>query len=326
MVKIKLDELREIGNKILTKHGMNTNEANIIVDTMIDDELRGRSSHGFAHMSRIIDVFEKSEKGTIAIIKENDYSALVDGGNSLGPIVAHFSMKIAIKKAKSNGISIVGTTNPDPFLTAGYYAKMATDENFIGIIAANSKARIMPWGGIDPIFGVNPIAIGIPTKERPIILDMALSRITISDIKAAIREGKEIPSDLAIDVNGKSTTNPNNALDGALFPIDTYKGYGLALAIELLAGPLVRGKAGKTIEGSRGYLFIVVDPTIFVDIDDFKDSSTQLIEEIKNSRKSDGVEEILIPGERSEKHREKALMDGVVEISDNVLKELQKLM
>ena len=325
MVKIKLDELKEIGTKILIKHGMNSNETNIIVDTMIDDELRGRSSHGFAHLSRIVDVYKKSKKETITIIKENDCSALVDGGNSLGPIVANFSMKVAIDKVKSNGISIVGTINPDPFLTAGYYAKMATDENFIGIIAANSKARIMPWGGIDPIFGVNPIAIGIPTKERPIILDMALSRITISDIKAANREGKEIPSDLAVDANGKSTTNPNDALDGALFPIDTYKGYGLALAIELLAGPLVRGKAGKTIEGSRGYLFILVDPNIFTDVEDFKDSASRLIEEIKNSRKAEYVKDIFIPGEQSEKHRENALKRGFVEISDSVFNEIQKL-
>ncbi len=317
-------ELREMVNKGLRKQGLVEEDAKIVTDAIIDAEMRGRKTHGLAHLPRIVGVLRTAKREHIRIVRENEYSALIDGGDNLGPIVAKYAMDLAIAKAKQQGFGIVGTYNPDPFLLAGYYARMALRERMIGIIICNSRARITPWGGIDPVLGVNPISIAIPSKTRPIALDMSLSRITVSDIREAKRTKEQIPADCAIDKDGHPTTDPDKALEGALLPIDTYKGYGLALAIEILAGPLVGGKAGKTVKGCRGYLFVVMNPKIFVSIESFEANVSQLIEEIKSVRKKPSVSEILIPGEGSDRLMEKAKVEGV-EVDDSLLKVIEAL-
>jgi LDH2 family malate/lactate/ureidoglycolate dehydrogenase len=325
MQKLSEAEIRKLALRVLLNHGLESSDATIIADTIVDAELSGRSSHGLAHLPRLVEAIKKSERRSPSIVKENNYSALVDGGDNLGPIVAHFAMELAIRKASLSGIAIIGVNNREPFLHAGFYPLMAARQNMISIVLANSLSRIPPFNGIDPVFGVNPMAIGFPGDPDPIIIDFSLSRVTVSDIRAASREGKQLLRGVAIDSDGNETMDPKKALDGALLAIDEHKGNALALAVEILAGPLVNAKAGKLIKRPRGYLFIVINPEIFVILSQFKLDIATLIKEIKSSRRKAGVEELFFPGERSARNRQAGQEHGIY-VSDKTLEIAQQLL
>jgi len=321
---MQLYEIERICNDILTKNGLNSEESGRVTNEILEAELRGKSAHGLAHLPRIVAFLKENKRGKIIIEKESDCFALVNGNGNLGSIVASFAMKLAITKAKQHGISFVGGRTQDMFILAGNPARIALEEKMIAIVMCNSKARIAPWGGIDPVVGVNPICMAIPAKQ-PIVLDMATSRITVSDINFAKRLGKQIPTECALDKDGNETQSPEEALLGTILPFDTYKGFGLAFMIELLAGPLVGAKGGKTVTGSRGFLFIVINPKLIVDLKDFERKVSDIVLEVKRSKKKTGITDLHFPGEKSEQRKEVARLSGI-EIEDAILEDVKKLL
>ena len=209
--------------------------------------------------------------------------------------------------------------NMQSYLMPGYYAKMASDKNMIGIVIDNSKSRVAPFGGIEPKLGANPIGLAIPTNNTAFVLDMATSTRAMGEVRLAKRLGKLLPDNMALDKEGNLTEDPNKV--NALTPFGGYKGYGLCLAIEIIAGSFVRAKMGSKLKGSldRGFLFLVINPEIFVDIKTFKDEVSELIKEIKSSKKASDFDEILIPGERALNLMKENLMKGYLEIDDKIV-------
>jgi LDH2 family malate/lactate/ureidoglycolate dehydrogenase len=133
---------------------------------------------------------------------------------------------------------------------------------------------------------------------------------------------------MAIDSEGNPTTDPVAAMDGALLPFDrSYKGAGLAMMIEMLAGPLVNSAwiDNKTFTEEWGSLFIAIDPDLLVDVETFKANASDLINKVKQSRKANGIEEIRLPGEKSKALREEVNKTGLVEVEEAILKELKYL-
>jgi len=314
---MKKEEIEKIASQLLVRHGLKTEEAAMVVSEILDAEMRGRHAHGIELLPTMIERM-KERTGEIRVIQENDFSALIDGGDNLGPIVAGLCSDLAISKARSFGVSVVGAVNKFVFVTGGYHARRIAERNLIGIIFSAAEARVAPWGGIDRIFGTNPVAIGIPSKQRPIVLDMALSRKAAAEIRLAKKLGEKIDQNWAVDHDGNPTDDPDEALKGALLPIDTYKGYGLTLAVEILGGLFVGGKAGNAVKGRRGMLFITLKPDMFVDLEKFKENVSLLISEVKASRRARGVDEILIPGEKSDREFQRAKSKGI-EVPDKLL-------
>jgi LDH2 family malate/lactate/ureidoglycolate dehydrogenase len=262
----------------------------------------------------------------LKVEKEKENYLLIDGNGGLGQLVAKEVIELTIKKAKNSGTCLAGIFNMHSYLMPGYYAKMFAEADMIGIVMNNSKSRVAPFGGIEPKLGTNPLAIAFPTNDIPFVLDMATSKRAMGEVRLAKFFGKSLEKGLCIDENGNETRDPNKV--NALEPLGGYKGYGLALAIEVLAGALVRGKMGKVImKGTdKGYLFLVIDPEIFVDIKTFKREVSDLIRDIKNSKKKEGIKEILFPGERAQRNYQMALEEGVIEVSERVVNDIEKLL
>ena len=157
---------------------------------------------------------------------------------------------------------------------------------------------------------------------------MATSAMTFYGLVLAKARGESIPENMAIDSEGNPTTDPGAAMDGALLPFDrSYKSAGLAMMIEMLAGPLVNSAwiDNKTFTEEWGSLFMAIDPELLVDISDFKTNASDLIRKIKESRKESGLNEIRLPGEKARISREKARKTGFVDTEESTLKELNYL-
>jgi L-2-hydroxycarboxylate dehydrogenase (NAD+) len=241
-------------------------------------------------------------------------------------------MRLAIEKAKKQGVGAVGVHNTNHFGIAGYYAELAIREWLIGIVTTTTDALVHPWGGVEPLIGTNALAIGIPSNP-PVLLDMAMSVAARGKLVEAVKEGKSIPESWAVDSEGRPTSDPKKGLEGALSPFGGVKGYGLALVLEVLAGPLVGAAAGKEVVGTlepvkgfstKGDFMIAIDPSAFGPADEFNARVQKFVIQLKSSRKAPGVKEILVPGEPEFRTREKRLREGIP-IADGVLAELEQL-
>ena len=233
---------------------------------------------------------------------------------------------MTIEKAKKSGFAIVGLRNT--FSSNGsqaYYVERMAQHDLIGIMCSRNPASMSSFGGVEPVFGTNPLGCAFPTNENPLVFDMATSAMTFYSLVLAKARGEQIPENMAWDKNGNPTVDPTVAMGGSLLSFDRgHKGSSLAMMVEVLAGTLTNSGwvDNKTYTEEWGSLFIAIDPNLLIDIKDFKDNVSDLITKVKASQKKEGVSEIRLPGERALKNRQETEESGVVEIEDAVAAEL----
>lgn len=337
-MKIKIDKARELAVKALEKLGFEQSEAELIADNFMAGELTGKKSHG---LNRITYYQLKVNQGRIdttpktpEIIKETPVSLVVDGKNKTGLYVVNWALERGIKKTKESGIAVVSCTNTAPMSgLIGQYAQKAAQNDLIYIGFNNSPTRtsgIVLHGSLKRLTGTNPLTIGVPTHDLPIILDMASSKITVGDVILAWKRKTKLKKGTIIDKKGRLATDPKKAMDesrlGGILPIFGHKGSGLALIVEVLGGGLTASMMGNKVKGGWGSLAILIDPNILRPIDEFKDDVKVFLDELKSSPKAPGFKEIFYPGEQSQKKRVKHLESGEIEVEDRVYKEIQKIL
>lgn len=272
---------------------------------------------------------KNKEAGEIKVQKETKLSALLDGAGNQGMVVMTQAVDMAMKKAKEHGFGIAGTFNTCTSTGAiGYYADKIARQGLLGFVFAGSPETVAMHGSYQPIFGTNPLAIGVPTSGDPVVLDMATAAMAWFGLVQAKTAGQKIPGDVAYDGEGMLTTDPAKAMEGAIRPFDrSYKGGGLALIVEVVTGPLVAASfagVGNTA-GSWGNLVYVIDPELLVDRDEFARNASRLVEQVKATKKQKDVEEIYVPGERGNKQTKSVMKAGEVEIEENLWSELKKV-
>jgi len=265
----------------------------------------------------------------IQIEKETKLSALIHGGRNHGMLVLKKAVELAISKAKAHSVGIVGTHHTSTSTGClSYYANQIAKQGLIGLIFSTSPPSCAPFNSFERIFGTNPISIGIPSSEGPIILDMATSAMAFYGVVEAKTEGKQLPPNVAYDAQGNPTTDPNKVLaGGALRSFDrNYKGSGLALMVQILAGPFVKAAfAGNgDTAGNWGNLVIAVDPSLLVDSQSFQQEVNQLVQRVKSAKSLPGTE-VFLPGEHGNIQMKRALSVGYLDIEENLYQQLLKV-
>lgn len=326
-MKIKVDELKSVTKKALQKYGYNSEETKTILDVLMYAQLRGNNQGVVKLIGNGIP--KSSEAGKIKAIKETKLSTLLDGNYNQGMVVLTQAVDTAIKKAKEHGFGIAGTYNTCTSTGAlGYYAQKIAKEDLIGFVYAGSPETVCAFGSYQPIFGTNPMAIGVPTDNTPFVLDIATAYMAYFGLVEAKTAGKKIPAGIAYDKDGNMTTDPGEAMEGALLPFDLrYKGSGLSMMVEVLTGPLVRASftgVGDTAK-NWGNLVYAFDPELLTSASEFKTQVSTMIQKVKATKKLPGVEEVLVAGERGDRIYQKAIESGETEIEENLWNELQKV-
>lgn len=306
-IEVKLPVLEEFCVSLLCAAGVPKKDAELFVDSLIFSELRGVKSHGVARLPvyvKRITLGLMNPKTDIREVSSRGAVVLADASNGIAPVVGCWAMDRCVELARKYGVGVVGVRNSNHLGSLAYYVIRATKAGMIGFAISNTAPAMAPWGGKVPLFGTNPIAIGVPAKsEPPIVLDMATSVVARGRIRIAASRGEKIPLGWAIDENGLPTDDPVKALKGTLLPIGGPKGYGLALIIDLLSG-LLTGSAfldgvGANDDFSKamrvGHLFMALDPTVFIP-GDFEALVDDYIRRVKSSPSREG-ERIYMPGE-----------------------------
>ena len=325
-MKISIAELRDLTTKAIAGFGYDEEETAAIREILLYAQLRGNNQGVAKLIGKGIP--RDPSAGEIVIEKETPLSARINGNRNHAMVVVGKALEIVSAKAEKSGFGIAGTFNTNTSSGAiGYVASELARRGFIGFVFGRSPERVAMHGSYEPVFGTNPLAIGIPTGEDPIVLDMSTAATSYYGLVEAVTGGSDIPADMAYDAEGQPTTSPAEAIKGAIRSFDRgYKGSGLAMMGEILAGPLV-GAAFCGLgdsKGNWGHLIFAIDPDLLGDRDEFQANVKRVIGRVRTTRRLPGVEEILVPGERGSRTARERLEKGEIDIEDNLLAELRK--
>ncbi|MBP7928296.1 Ldh family oxidoreductase [Patescibacteria group bacterium] len=324
-MKIKITQLESLTKKALKKYGYTPKEIKVIKDVLLYAQLRGNNQGIVKLVGKGLP--KNPEATEIEILKETKLSALLNGNKNMGMVVMKAAMEKAVKKAKRYGFGMVGMNNTNTSTGAiGYFANEIAKLGYLGFVFAGSPETVNTHGSYEPIFGTNPFAIGIPTTNDPVVLDMATAYMAYFGLVEAKIAGKNIPEGIAYDSEGNLTTDPAKAMDGAIRPFDrNYKGAGLAMMVEILTGPLVRATfTGIGDTSNWGNLIFVIDPELLTDKTEFANQVSQLVQKVKSTKRLPEVDEIFVPGERGNKLAKRHLESGEIEVEDNLLRQLKE--
>ncbi len=322
-------KLKTFVTNVFTKIGVPETDARVTADVIVRADLRGIESHGVARIHRYTDRILSGlikVKANIRVMGETPTALLIDGDNGLGQVVSVYAMKRCLTKAKESGVCIATVRNSNHFGIAGYYAMLALKEDMIGVSLTNARALVAPTYGRKAMLGTNPIAVAVPTaSENPFVLDMATSVSSIGKIEVYERREKKVPPGWGINSHGKDTFNPTAILrGGALLPLGGhaetagYKGYGLAVVIDILCGVLSGAAFGSHVgplssnyPSNTGHFFAAIDISPFLSVENFREGVSTLLKEIKASAKAEGHNRIYASGEIEAENEKKRRERGI---------------
>lgn len=325
-MRIDASRLKAKIKDTLISKGLNIDCAEATAECMVMADLSGIVTHGSvvlpSHIKRIENGGYNLDP-TFEVISESNSFAVIDADNSIGFASASHCMRFAMSRAGENGMFTVFCRNANAYGAASCYAMMAAQRGMIGITCCNSPAAMAPIGGKDKLFGTNPLSVVIPTgDDEPIIVDMATSKVAKSKFLQMKREGKALGPDWALDKDGKPTIDPDEGIQGLVCPMEGFKGYGLALIIDVLAGVLSgaawQDKVNRFYndEGKPmnvGHLFIAIDPEKIMG-KCYWDIIRAYVANIRNSARID-ENAIAVPGDDKHFARKQNMTEGV-EISN----------
>jgi len=338
MVSIPHDILRRFMRDTFVAVGVPHEDAETCAEVLMTADILGIDSHGVGRLKPIyidrILAGQISPTTTIEIVKETPTTAVIDGHNGMGQVIAKRSMEIAIEKARQYGMGMVAVRNSNHYGIAGYYVRMAASQGMIGITGTNARPSIAPTFGVENMLGTNPLTFGMPTDEPfPFMLDCATSITQRGKIEVYARLNKPLPRGWVIREDGESKTDPHEVLEdlvkgrAALVPLGGigeemggYKGYGYATVVEILSAALQQGaflkalsgfENGKRVPYRLGHFFIAINVEAFTELESFKKTTGEILRSLRNSKKAPGHNRIYTAGEKEYETMQKRLVEGI---------------
>jgi len=306
--------------EVLLRSGVPQDIADIVAWSLVEADLRGHPSHGIARLPVFVQRVRSGAHDPQArpkILAASRNTAVVDAANGFGHVAAKFAVELAVEKAGEADVAVVVIRRMQNCGILAPYVEEIAFRGMIGAMCTNGAPAVAPVGGSKPILGTNPLAISFPFVE-PITLDMSTAVVARDKITMALREGRKIPLDWALDSEGRPTIDPGKALKGSLLPLGGHKGFGLAVVVELLAGVL----SGAGIAADVGWLYTTDRPqdsgccmaalrvAAFMREEEFHDRLTRMATQVKGAG-GGGACTINLPGEIERRTRVERLREGI---------------
>jgi len=328
-VSLTLDEIFDLAKKTLLANGCDEETASILADLIMKAERDGSLSHGLFRLPAYVTGLKSGKingKGKPEVKKISPSVIKVLGNNCLAPVVLKKSIPELIKAAKENGVAVLAINNSHHMAAMWPETESIAEQDLVAFACTSYKPAVAPAGAIKPLFGTNPISFAWPRKNStPVVYDMATASMAMGEVQVAKREGHKVPLGTGLTKDGKETTDPGEIADGGvLLPFGGYKGSGIAMMVELLAGALVGDNFSyETAENdnndggppSGGEFILAISPDKLSD-NDWDKHSSEFFEKMKSM---DGVR---LPGERRHKNR---LDKGPRNINEELVNKIKSL-
>ena len=332
---VPVDLLRGFITDIYAAAGCEREEAERVAHHLLSANLTGHDSHGVIRTPRYVQWLQEGKVKAgqqLTILHDTPTHAIVDGNFGLGQTIGPLAVDFGIAKARQHGLAVIGLRNAGHIGRIGDWGERAAAAGLISIHFVNvwQGELVAPYGGVDRRFSTNPICIGVPAADGPIILDFATSLVAEGKVLVASNGGKKVPHGALIEPDGTLTADPRTLYGpiegthvrdstrgtGALRAFGEHKGSGLAFMCEILAGCLTGGgtsgplPGGKRTRIANGMLSIYLSPGSF-GAEHFAAAARDYAGYVKASRPAEPGAEVLIPGEPEARTRGERLANGI---------------
>lgn len=328
-------KLRDFGYGLFRKVGGSEKNSQLVVDGLVDTSLRGVDSHGIRLIPHYIGALELgriNKNPKFVFVKTAPSCGIFDADYGFGIAAGCQAMKKAVRLARLTGIGAVSVKNSSHFGAAAIYTLLAASNDMVGLATTNVDSLVVPYGGKRPYLGTNPICFAAPMAgEEPFCLDMATSKSPWNKILLYRGQGKKLDEDWAVGQNGKVTLDPQKAI--GLTAIGGYKGFGLALVVEILSSLISGMPYGRKIvpmypldkrRRNLGHFFMAIDIGRFLKVDIFKQRLKMLCNDLRKEPPIMKTQPVMVAGDPEKKAYRTRIKKGIP-ISNFDVEELKKL-
>ncbi|MFW5678727.1 MAG: Ldh family oxidoreductase [Pseudomonadota bacterium] len=310
---------------VLERAGVPAADAEVVAASMVEADLLGYETHGVFRLKQYTNRLAGGGTNPTArstVVQETAATALIDGDGGLGHLAMHRATRLAMEKADSAGIGWVGVRNNNHAGPLALYVRPQLERGMIGVAAAVGSANhVPPYGASDLLLGTNPLAVAVPAGDRePFLLDMATTVASAGKIKVLAQRGEAMPEGWMVGRDGRPLTDPKRQAEGLLLPIGGAKGYGLAVAIALLAGVLNGAGVGRAVvdftanvtdRTNTGQFVAALRIDAFGDPALFAEAAAAFFADLEAATPLPGHERVRIPGEGRNARRAERLAQGL---------------
>lgn len=336
-VRIEAEPLQDVAHQLLVASGAGADEALLVAESLVWADLRGRHPQGVFRIPVLADMMSKgliTSPARMSWARPAPAVYHLDAGNGFGQVAGRRAMERAIELARELGVGVVTVSGTNHYGAASYFCALAAEAGCLGLTCTNATPKVAPWGGTRAVLGTNPIALGCPTAAGgPILVDLSTASIAGSTIRALKETGGQLPPGVALDAEGRPTTDPRALDTGSLLPAAGPKGFGLGLMVEVLSGILAgagmshevgpyyqTGKRGANL----GHVFAAVSIGRLQPMENYLRRMEDLRGAIRESPRLDESEEIRLPGETRWRSAERSSREGIA-LPEETVKALEKV-
>lgn len=321
--RVDADQLLALVTTVFRRCGMDARDSGLLADSLVYADLGGVHSHGVLRVPEYVKkltIGGVNPRGRPTIVRDGGACLVVDGGNSMGQIGAHFAMERVIERASATGIAAAAIRGSNHCGAMAYFATQALEHDMIGVATTNALPTMAPWGGAERILGINPLAVAVPADDEcPVVYDAAFSGSSHGKIRVYQQKGLRLPEGWALDGEGRPTTDPSVAVDGLLVPIGGFKGAGLSMIMGILSSMLSGASYGAELgsmrdgpkPGEDGHFVAAIRVAAFEDVGRFKARVGAAIRQMRQCRLAPGFDRIYAPGEKEFLTRIAYRRDGI---------------
>src|SRR3954452_15727875 len=330
-------QLASFGTAVLGTLGVPAADAALVADSLVQADLWGHSSHGLLRLpwyAARLRSGAMTARTRPAVLADAGALVLLDGRDGVGQVLTERARTLAVERARTHGVGLVGVRNSNHFGPAMYFPRRAAAEGCVAMLTTNASPAMAPWGGREKVLGTNPWSIAAPGPDgRVVAVDIANTAVARGKIYLAKSRGEPIPETWALTADGAPTTDPAEGVLGVILPMAGHKGYAISFLMDVLSGALTGSGVGTDVHGPYeaaersgcGHLFLALDPAAFGDVADYEERVGRLIGQVKGVPLASGFDEVFYPGELEDRHAAADLAAGGVLLSEQTREELDQL-
>lgn len=289
----------------LETQGVPHRDAELTARSLVEADRRGITSHGLLRLPLYVSALRAggiAPRPQMRIEESGAAAATLDGGAGLGQVVMQSAVDWTRDHVTKNGVTAIAVHNSSHYGAGQFWTDQLAADGIIGILTSSTGPVTAPYGGTKTVLGTNPLTIALPTGEDPLTVDMATSAGALGKVMAAKQAGQAIPDGWAVDTTGRPTTNPDDAISGALLPFGGHKGSGLSVLLEGLSAALTPATFAFDTEDiwerpesqmNNGHLLIALDTRAFAGRATTEQKARALVDAVRGA--GDGV---VAPGEK----------------------------
>jgi len=320
------DRLLSFAAELFRAGGLPADEADAVAAGLVGANLAGHDSHG---LIRVVQYLKAVDDGllrpgvTLNIVKETPSVLVADGQWGFGQVQAHRLLLRLMPLARSSGVAAGTLRNCGHIGRLGEYAEAATAEGFAFLATVNNHGygrAVAPPGGTAGRIGTNPLCLAVPTAAEPVVLDIGTSVCAEGKVRVCFNKGVPVPEGWLLDAEGRPTTDPGvlyREPRGTILPLggpQAYKGFGLGLLMDMLAGGLSGAPCSRPEMAPRtanGVFFLLLDPAAFAGADHFLREVTTLADNVRSGPRAAGVTAVSLPGDPERRERARRSAEGI---------------